>query len=191
LVACADLMLGYKPGSTVSNLSSTRALRDLTKKYGHPYNASKVGEVHVVRKMKETGAVIGGEGNGGVIIPELHYGRDALVGIAMMLTLLAERNCTLKELKATYPSYQMSKNKVLLEKNISADKIIERIANKYKEHEIDIQDGLKIDFPDSWVQLRKSNTEPILRIYAEAKTMEAAIMLADEIIADIQAIVNE
>ena len=191
LVACADLMLGYQPGPTVSNLSSTRALRDLTKKFGHPYHASKVGEVHVVRKMKETGAVIGGEGNGGVIIPELHYGRDALVGIAMILTHLAERNCTLKELKATYPAYQMSKNKVVLDINTSADKIIERIANKYKGHEIDIQDGLKIDFPDSWVQLRKSNTEPILRIYAEAKTSEAAIMLAEEIIGDIQTIASE
>ncbi len=180
LVACADLILGMHPGPTVSNLSSTRALRDLTIKKAQQYFASKVGEVNVVEKMKSTGAVIGGEGNGGVILPELHYGRDALVGIALILTLLAERNCTLKELKASYPEYEMSKNKVLLNVGVDPDIIIDLIAGKYQEFEVDLQDGIKIDFPDSWVQIRKSNTEQILRIYSEARTLKEADELASE-----------
>lgn len=180
LVACADLILGMHPGPTVSNLSSTRALRDLTIEKAQQYFASKVGEVNVVEKMKSTGAVIGGEGNGGVILPELHYGRDALVGIALILTLLAERNCTLKELKASYPEYEMSKNKVLLDVGVDPDIIIDLIAGNYQEFEVDLQDGIKIDFPDSWVQIRKSNTEQILRIYSEARTLKEADELASE-----------
>jgi len=190
LVACADLMLSLKAGPTVSNLSSTRALRDITRERGQIYAASKVGEVHVVNKMKEIGAVIGGEGNGGVIIPELHYGRDALVGIAMVLSLLAERDKSLSELKLQYPAYYMSKNKVILEEGVDAEKVIEKIASKYQNNEIDLQDGLKIDFPESWVQIRKSNTEPILRIYAEARTLKDANELAEEIKRGIRDIID-
>lgn len=186
LVACADHILGINPGPTVSNLSSTRALRDLTVAKGQPYFAAKVGEVNVVEKMKETGAVIGGEGNGGVILPELHYGRDALLGIALILSLLAERNCSLRELKSCYPAYEMSKNKVLLEAGVDPDSVIVQIAGKYQEYKVDLQDGLKIDFPESWVQIRKSNTEPILRIYSEALTVKEAESIAAQVIEQIK-----
>jgi phosphomannomutase len=181
LVACADHILGINPGPTVSNLSSTRALRDLTIAKGQQYYAAKVGEVNVVAKMKETGAVIGGEGNGGVILSELHYGRDALLGIGLILSLLAERNCSLMELKSGYPAYEMSKNKVVLDGMIKPEVIIDLIAKNYAQFDVDLQDGLKIDFPDSWVQIRKSNTEPILRIYAEARTLKDAKELTEEI----------
>lgn len=181
LVAVADYILSRTPGSTVSNLSSSRALRDVTEKHGCTYSASAVGEVNVVAKMKETGAVIGGEGNGGVIYPELHYGRDALVGVAMFLTLLAKEGKKVSELKATYPRYAIAKNKIELTPDINVDAILEAVKEKFSNERITDIDGVKIDFPDSWVHLRKSNTEPIIRIYSEAETMEKADKLAEEI----------
>ena len=186
LVACADYVLGaLKGGNTVSNLSSSRALRDVTEKHGGSYTASAVGEVNVVVAMKETQAVIGGEGNGGVIYPESHYGRDSIVGIAMFLNLLAERNLTALELKNEYPSYFMSKQKLQLNNDLNFEAIQEFLMNKYSSEKIDTVDGLKIDFEDSWVQLRKSNTEPIIRIYSEAKSQESADALANSVIKDI------
>ena len=181
LVAVADYILGHTPGATVSNLSSSRALRDVTVKHGCNYTPAAVGEVNVVTKMKETGAVIGGEGNGGVIYPEAHYGRDALVGVALFLTLLAKSGKKVSELKATYPQYAIAKNKVQLTPEIDVDAILEAMKQRYRNEKITDIDGVKIDFPESWVHLRKSNTEPIIRIYAEAHTMEEAEKLADDI----------
>lgn len=181
LVAVADYVLSKTPGSTVSNLSSSRALRDVTEKHGCSYSAAAVGEVNVVTKMKETGAVIGGEGNGGVIYPELHYGRDALVGVALFLTLLAKEGKKVSELKAGYPKYAIAKNKIQLTPDIDVDAILEAVKKKFSNERITDIDGVKIDFSDSWVHLRKSNTEPIIRIYSEAETMEKADRLAEEI----------
>lgn len=180
LVSVADYVLSQTPGSTVSNLSSSRALRDVTRKHGCQYSAAAVGEVNVVAKMKETGAVIGGEGNGGVIYPELHYGRDALVGVALFLTLLAKSGKKMTELKSTYPPYSIAKNKIELTPELDVDAILEAVKRKYADEEITDIDGVKIDFADSWVHLRKSNTEPIIRIYSEASTMEEADRLAEE-----------
>lgn len=181
LVAVADYILSHTPGATVSNLSSSRALRDVTRRHGCEYNAAAVGEVNVVAKMKETSAVIGGEGNGGVIYPELHYGRDALVGVAIFLTLLAKSGKKVSELKKTYPQYQIAKNKIQLTPDIDVDAILLAVKEKFADCDITDIDGVKIDFPDSWVHLRKSNTEPIIRIYSEAETMEKADRLAEEI----------
>lgn len=181
LVAVADYILQLTPGSTVSNLSSSRALRDVTRRHGCEYSAAAVGEVNVVAKMKETDAVIGGEGNGGVIYPELHYGRDALVGVAVFLTLLAKSGKTVSELKKTYPAYQIAKNKIQLTPDIDVDGILLAVKEKFAGCDITDIDGVKIDFPESWVHLRKSNTEPIIRIYSEAETMEKADALAEEI----------
>lgn len=181
LVAVADYVLSKTPGSTVSNLSSSRALRDVTEKHGCSYSAATVGEVNVVRKMKDTGAVIGGEGNGGVIYPELHYGRDALVGVALFLTLLAKEGKKVSELKAGYPRYAIAKNKIQLTPDIDVDAILQAVKEKFADERITDIDGVKIDFPDSWVHLRKSNTEPIIRIYSEAETMDKADALAEDI----------
>lgn len=181
LVAVADYILQHTPGSTVSNLSSSRALGDVTRAHGCEYHASAVGEVNVVTKMKETGAVIGGEGNGGVIYPEAHYGRDALVGVALFLTLLAHSGKKVSELKAGYPPYEIAKNKVELTPEIDVDAILEKMKERYAGEKITDIDGVKIDFADSWVHLRKSNTEPIIRIYAEAATMEKAEALAESV----------
>ena len=181
LVTVADYILQHTPGNTVSNLSSTRALRDVTEKYGCKYSPSAVGEVNVVTKMKEVGAVIGGEGNGGVIYPEAHYGRDALVGIALILTYLAQKKMKVSELRATYPSYQIAKNRIDLQASTDIDAILSKVKDLYKnEHVTDI-DGVKIDFKDKWVHLRKSNTEPIIRVYSEAKTLEEANAIGQEI----------
>lgn len=181
LVAIADYVLGKTPGATVSNLSSSRALRDITLRHGCSYSASAVGEVNVTTKMKETGAVIGGEGNGGVIYPASHYGRDALVGVALFLTLLAKSGKKVSELKKTYPTYAIAKNKIELTPDIDVDAILAEVKKRYASETITDIDGVKIDFADSWVHLRKSNTEPIIRIYSEAATMEAADALADRI----------
>ena len=174
LVTVADYILQHTPGNTVSNLSSTRALRDVTRQYGQQYNAAAVGEVNVVTKMKETGAVIGGEGNGGVIYPAAHYGRDALVGIALILSYLAKKGLKTSELRATYPPYFIAKNRIDLTAGTDVDAILARVKEMFKGEEINDIDGVKIDFPDKWVHLRKSNTEPIIRVYSEASTMEAA-----------------
>lgn len=178
LVAVADYVLSHTPGATVSNLSSSRALGDVTRSHGCSYEASAVGEVNVVTKMKQTGAIIGGEGNGGVIYPEAHYGRDALVGVALFLTLLAKSGKTVTQLKAGYPPYEIAKEKVQLTPDIDVDAVLERMKQHYAGEKITDIDGVKIDFADSWVHLRKSNTEPIIRIYAEAHTMEEAEQLA-------------
>lgn len=182
LVAVADYILSITPGNTVSNLSSSRALRDVTLRHpGCSYEAAAVGEVNVVTKMKDTNAVIGGEGNGGVIYPELHYGRDALVGVAVFLTLLAKSGLKVSELKKTYPPYAIAKNKIQLTPEINVDAILEAVKERYKNEKVTTIDGVKIDFPDSWVHLRKSNTEPIIRIYSEAATMEEAERLGESI----------
>lgn len=186
LVSVADYILQHTPGNTVSNLSSTRALSDVTRKYGKEYNAAAVGEVNVVTKMKETNAVIGGEGNGGVIYPEIHYGRDALVGIALFLSLLAKSGKKCSELRKTYPEYVISKNKIQLTPDTNVDAILANIAETYKNEKVNTIDGVKIDFAQGWVHLRKSNTEPIIRIYAESSTMDAANALAQEIMNKIQ-----
>ncbi len=182
LVAVADYVLQHTTGNTVSNLSSTRALRDVTEKAGGKYTAAAVGEVNVVAKMKETQAVIGGEGNGGVIYPELHSGRDALVGTALFLTYLAGRKTKMTELRATYPAYFISKNKISLKSEIPVQKLFDRVREAYSEFPILDIDGLKIDFPDGWVQLRTSNTEPVMRIYAESTTLEKANAYAEKVI---------
>ncbi len=182
LVSIADYVLKHTPGNTVSNLSSTRALRDVTQKHGQEYNASAVGEVNVVAKMKETNAVIGGEGNGGVIYPESHYGRDALVGIALFLSHLAHEGKKMTELRATYPPYFIAKNKVDLTPDTDVNAILAKVKEIYKDEQINDIDGVKIDFPDKWVHLRKSNTEPIIRIYSEASTMAAAEEAGQKII---------
>ncbi|MBQ1851568.1 MAG: phosphoglucosamine mutase, partial [Paludibacteraceae bacterium] len=174
LVTVADYVLSHTPGNTVSNLSSTRALRDVTLAHGGEYNAAAVGEVNVVTKMKETNAVIGGEGNGGVIYPESHYGRDALVGIALFLSHLAHKKMKVSELRATYPPYFIAKNRVDLQPGTDVDAILAKVKEIYKNENINDIDGVKIDFADGWVHLRKSNTEPIIRIYSEASTMEKA-----------------
>ena len=181
LVAVADYILSQTPGNTVSNLSSSRALKDVTEKYKQQYNAAAVGEVNVVAKMKETNAVIGGEGNGGVIYPELHYGRDALVGVALFLTLLAKSGKKVSELKKDYPQYSISKNKIQLDGAVDVDKILTGLKEFFKGEKITDIDGVKIDFDNGWVHLRKSNTEPIIRIYSEAPTIEEANHLADEV----------
>lgn len=186
LVSVADYVLEHTPGNTVSNMSSTRALRDVTQRHGGSYKASAVGEVNVVTAMKETNAVIGGEGNGGVIYPELHYGRDALVGIALFLTQLAEKQCTVSELRASYPNYFISKNRIDLTPQIDVDAILIAMKGLYKQFETNDADGLKIDFPQGWVHLRKSNTEPIIRVYSEAPTMEQADNFARATMAEIK-----
>lgn len=190
LVAVADYILTHTLGNTVSNLSSTRALRDVTEKHGATYNASAVGEVNVVTKMKETNAVIGGEGNGGVIYPASHYGRDALVGIALFLTHLAKSGKKVSELRATYPTYFMSKQKIDLTPEINIDNLLSTIKEKYKEEDIIDIDGVKIEFKDRWVHLRKSNTEPIIRVYTEAPSIEDATDLGEKIISEIKKIVG-
>ena len=180
LVAVADYVLSHTPGATVSNLSSSRALRDVTRAHGCDYSAAAVGEVNVVTEMKRTGAIIGGEGNGGVIYPELHYGRDALVGVALFLTLMAKSGKKVSELKAGYPPYAIAKHKIELTPDIDVDAILEAVKQKFAGEEITDIDGVKIDFADKWVHLRKSNTEPIIRIYSEAASMEQAERLAEE-----------
>lgn len=181
LVAVADYILSKTPGATVSNLSSSRALRDVTERHGCKYTASAVGEVNVVTQMKNSGAVIGGEGNGGVIYPASHYGRDALVGVSLFLSLLAHKGKKVSELKKEYPQYCIAKNKIQLTPDINVDAILEAVEKKYANEKVTTIDGVKIDFPEYWVHLRKSNTEPIIRIYSEAKTMEQANAIAQEI----------
>ena len=190
LVACADYVLKHTPGATVSNLSSTRALRDITEEAGQTYAASAVGEVNVVVKMKELGAVIGGEGNGGIIYPELHYGRDSLVGIALFLSHLAHEKKTLTELRDSYPKYVISKNKIELTPEINVDDVLEKMAAKYANEEVDTTDGVKIYIGKEWVHLRKSNTEPIIRIYSESKSAASADALAERIIGDINSLIG-
>lgn len=186
LVAVADYVLTHTPGSTVSNLSSTRALRDITEKRGQVYHAAAVGEVNVVAKMKASNAVIGGEGNGGIIYPESHYGRDSLVGIALFLSHLAHKGGSVSQMRDSFPEYKISKNKIELTPNIDVDAILSKMAAKYSEMEVDITDGVKIYIANEWVHLRKSNTEPIIRIYSESKTFEDADRLAEKIIKEIQ-----
>ena len=188
LVACADYYLSKKKGNVVSNLSSSRALRDIAEKHGVEYAAAAVGEVNVVTKMKEVNAVIGGEGNGGVIFPELHYGRDALVGVVLFLSLLVEKDTTVSALRRSYPAYFMSKNKIQLTSGLNPDKVLHAMQEKYAHEQITTIDGLKIDFPFSWVHLRKSNTEPIIRIYTEAKTQAEADDLATRFMEEMAAI---
>ncbi len=188
LVSVADYLLGKQKGNTVSNLSSSRALRDITEKHGGKYQASAVGEVNVVELMKKTNALIGGEGNGGIIFPELHYGRDSLVGTALFLTHLAEKGKTVSELREEYPSYYMSKSKIELTPEMEVDEILEKMQEKYASEDISTVDGVKIDFPENWVHLRKSNTEPIIRIYTEAKSQQAADDLANRFIEEMKAL---
>lgn len=190
LVAVADYILQNSKGNTVSNLSSTRALGDVTRNAGCEYFTSAVGEVNVVEKMKACNAVIGGEGNGGIIYPELHYGRDALVGIALFLTQLAKSDLKCSQLRKTYPDYFISKNKISLSDQIDVDTILKNLAEKYKEYPVNDIDGIKIDFDQGWVHLRKSNTEPIIRIYAEAKSEKEANELADKLLKDINKLIN-
>ena len=190
LVACADYVLSKTPGNTVSNMSSTRALRDVTEKHGGTYEASAVGEVNVVELMKKNNAIIGGEGNGGIIYPELHYGRDALVGVALFLSLLAEKKMKTSELRASYPNYFMSKKKIELTPTLDVDALLKAMENRYQNEKLTTIDGVKIDFSNSWVHLRKSNTEPIVRIYTEAPTQNEADALADKIIIEIKAVAN-
>jgi phosphomannomutase len=197
LVAVADYILGTlgpkaaKKGVTVSNLSSTRALRDVTEKHGGTYHASAVGEVNVVEKMKEAKAVIGGEGNGGIIYPESHYGRDALVGIALFLTHLAKFGKTISVLRSTYPDYNISKKKIDLDPAVNMDKLFEEVQKKYKKYPINTIDGVKIEFDKDWVHLRRSNTEPIIRIYAESNSVTTADNIANQIMADLRAFSKE
>jgi len=181
LVAVADYVLSHTPGSTVSNLSSSRALRDVTRAHGCNYTTAAVGEVNVTTEMRRTAAVIGGEGNGGVIYPELHFGRDALVGVALFLTLLAKSGKTVSELKATYPQYSIAKTKLQLTPEMDVDKILKAVEQHYKGENLTTIDGVKIDFEDGWAHLRKSNTEPIIRIYSEAHTMEKAQQLGEDV----------
>ena len=189
LVAVSDYVLSKTPGNTVSNLSSTRALRGVTNKYNGTYEASAVGEVNVVEKMKATNAIIGGEGNGGVIYPELHYGRDALVGIALFLTQLAERRISVKELRDSYPNYFISKNKIELTPEIDVEAILSALEDRYKDEQITTIDGLKIDFEDGWIHLRKSNTEPIIRIYAESDGEKKANSFTEKMITEIKELI--
>lgn len=189
LVAVSDYILSKRKGATVSNLSSTRALRDITEEVGCNYFASAVGEVNVVVKMKETNAVIGGEGNGGIIYPELHYGRDSLVGIALFLSHLAHKKMSMTALRASYPNYEMAKKKIDLSPGINVDAILEQMATRYANEEVDTVDGVKIYIGKEWVHLRKSNTEPIIRVYTESKDAQAAADLADRIIAEIKSLI--
>ena len=186
LVSVADYVLSHTPGNTVSNLSSTRALRDVTERHGGRYTASAVGEVNVTTKMKEVGAVIGGEGNGGVIYPESHYGRDALVGIALFLSSLAHKGCKVSELRATFPNYYIAKNRIDLTPTTDIDAILAKVKQMYADQQVNDIDGVKIDFPDKWVHLRKSNTEPIIRVYSEAATMEDADALGKQIMQGVE-----
>jgi len=188
LVACADYVLSRTKGNTVSNLSSSRALRDITEKHGGSYKASAVGEVNVVQLMKDTNAIIGGEGNGGIIYPESHYGRDSLVGVALFLTHLAKSNISCRQLRDSYPSYFMSKNKIQLTPSIDVDEILATISDKYKDEDVNTIDGVKIDFMNEWVHLRKSNTEPIIRIYTESTSQIKADELAARIMEEISII---
>lgn len=181
LVSVADYVLSHTPGNTVSNLSSTRALRDVTERHGGHYTAAAVGEVNVTTKMKEVNAVIGGEGNGGVIYPESHYGRDALVGIALFLSSLARKGCKVSELRATFPNYFIAKNRIDLTPSTDVDAILAKVKEMFKNEQVNDIDGVKIDFPDKWVHLRKSNTEPIIRVYSEAHTMEEADALGKQL----------
>ena len=190
LVSVADYVLSKTPGNTVSNMSSTRALSDVTAKHGGSYSASAVGEVNVTTEMKRTNAVIGGEGNGGVIYPASHYGRDALVGIALFLSSLAQKGCTVSELRATFPEYCISKNRIDLTPEINVDKVLEAVKGKFAGERINDKDGVKIDFADGWVHLRKSNTEPIIRVYSEAASMEEADALAKKVIDVVWAVVG-
>ncbi len=189
LVAVSEYILSKRKGATVSNLSSTRALRDITEEVGCTYHASAVGEVNVVVKMKETNAVIGGEGNGGIIYPELHYGRDSLVGIALFLSHLAHKNSSMTALRASYPNYEMAKKKIDLTPGIDVDAILVKMAENYQNEEVDTVDGVKIYIGKEWVHLRKSNTEPIIRVYTESKDAQAASDLADRIIAEIKGLI--
>jgi len=189
LVAVADYILQHTPGNTVSNMSSTRALRDVTESYNMSYSASAVGEVNVVEMMRKTNAVIGGEGNGGIIYPELHSGRDAMVGIALFLTYLAKKQMKVSELKATYPQYAISKNKIQLSEAMDVDAILEGIAAKYKDYPVSTIDGVKIEIGKEWVHLRKSNTEPIIRIYSESKSLKDAEQLAHKIMGEIKELI--
>lgn len=191
LVSIADYVLKHTPGATVSNMSSTRALRDVTEAKNQQYFASAVGEVNVVEMMKKYNAVIGGEGNGGIIYPAIHYGRDALVGIALFLTLLAKSKMTCSQLRATYPNYEISKNKMELTKDMNVDSILEQMAEKYKDYEVSTIDGVKINIEKEWVHLRKSNTEPIIRVYSESKDLDSANKLAQKIINEIKEIINK
>ncbi len=191
LVAIADYVLSKTPGNTVSNLSSTRALRDITEKHGGSYTASAVGEVNVVTQMKASDAVIGGEGNGGVIYPASHYGRDALVGIALFLTFLAKSGKSCTELRKTYPDYFISKNKIELTPDIDVDAVLVKMKEKYQNEQVNDIDGVKVDFANEWVHLRKSNTEPIIRIYAESTNQQASVDLAQRIISEIQEIISK
>ncbi|MBP7345771.1 MAG: phosphoglucosamine mutase, partial [Sediminibacterium sp.] len=186
LVAVADYILQHRKGNTVSNMSSTRALKDITIKHGGMYSSSAVGEVNVVTKMKEVNAVIGGEGNGGIIVPDLHYGRDALIGIALFLTHLAKEKKSIKQLRNTYPDYFMSKNKIELTPGVNLASIFEQIKKKYKKNPINTEDGLKIEFDNDWVHLRSSNTEPIIRIYAESNSETVASNIAKRLMDDIK-----
>jgi len=190
LVAVADYILSQTKGAAVSNLSSTRALSDVAKKNGSEYYASAVGEVNVVAKMKEKEAVIGGEGNGGVIVPDFHYGRDALIGIGLFLTHLAKKACSMTELRASYPNYFISKNKIQLTPDLDVDALLVNVAEKYKNESVNRIDGVKIDFDEGWVHLRKSNTEPIIRVYSEHESEAKAIQLANSIINDIKALIS-
>jgi len=190
LVACADYVLSQQKGNTVSNMSSSRALRDVTEMHGGSYEASAVGEVNVVELMKKNKAIIGGEGNGGIIYPELHYGRDSLVGVALFLSLLAEKKISVGELRKSYPSYFMSKKKIQLTPELDVDGILNEMEKRYSNEDITTIDGVKIDFSENWVHLRKSNTEPIIRIYTEAKSQDEADGLADKIITEIKQIAN-
>ena len=190
LVACADYVLANTPGNTVSNLSSTRALRDITEKHAGMYEASAVGEVNVVTKMKANNAIIGGEGNGGIIYPESHYGRDALVGVALILTHMAKTGKKASELRASYPNYFISKNKIQLTPEIDVDAVLVAMKEKYKNEKVNDIDGVKIDFAEEWVHLRKSNTEPIIRIYSESENEETANQLAEKIISEIKEIIK-
>ncbi|MFC2398215.1 MAG: phosphoglucosamine mutase [Capnocytophaga gingivalis] len=189
LVACADYVLGKAKGNVVSNLSSSRALRDIAQKHGVTYSAAAVGEVNVVTEMKRVEAIIGGEGNGGIIYPELHYGRDALVGVALFLSLLAKRGGSVQQLRESYPAYFMSKNKIQLTEQINPDQILKAMEQKYAHEQTTTIDGLKIDFADSWVHLRKSNTEPIIRIYTEGKSQKEADDLAQRFIEEMRALI--
>lgn len=191
LVAIADYFLSHKVGNTVSNLSSTQALADVTQKAGGAYTASAVGEVNVVKMMKEQNAVIGGEGNGGIIVPDLHYGRDALVGIALFLTYMATSGLKSSQIRSKYPSYFISKNKISLEEGMDIDAILEKVKNKYSKYRIIDIDGVKIHFDKEWVHLRKSNTEPIIRIYSESESETTANNLADKLMQDIKAFIKE
>ena len=186
LVSVADYVLSKTPGNTVSNLSSTRALRDVTERHGGKYTAAAVGEVNVTTQMKNVNAVIGGEGNGGVIYPESHYGRDALVGVALFLSHLAHKGCTASELKASYPEYFMAKNRIDLTPTADIDAILAKVKEVYSNEEIIDIDGVKINFANSWVHLRKSNTEPIIRVYSEASTLKEAEELGEKLIAVVQ-----